>query len=50
MFSFWYRSGKLNVSAGLVAPLMSDCNQQKNRVTTDTIQILAQLQSPLKTR
>jgi len=36
---------RLNVSAGLRVPLMSDCNKPKNRVTTDTIQILAQLQS-----
>jgi hypothetical protein len=44
--------GRLNVSAGLaglVVPLMSDCNKAKNRVTTDTIQTLAQLQFSLKT-
>jgi len=47
-FSFWYRSCKLNVSAGLPVPLMSDCNQPKNRVTTDTISTVTQLQSSLK--
>jgi hypothetical protein len=48
-FDFSPDGGRLNVSAGLAVPLMSDCNKAKNRVTTDTIQTLAQLQFSLKT-
>ena len=40
---------RLNVSAGLPVPLMSDCKLGRTVVTTDTIQILPQLQSSLNT-
>jgi len=48
-FYFSPDGGRLNVSAGLAVPLMSDCKLGRTVVTTDTIQTLAQLQFSLKT-